>query len=124
MSKTPCALWNVLASDYADRWLELPDTDGKVLYVTLAEDRITGHYTRLTRFLPGADTSAYSVQSHDFVEEIYIIEGEIHDAVFDRTLVAGDYTCRPPHEKHGPFKSPKGCLVMEISYPDQPFEKA
>ena len=123
MSKTPCGLWNVIATDNSDRWMELPDTNGKVLSVTLAEDSQTGHYTRLTRFLPGADTSAYATQSHSYVEEIYIIEGEIYDAVFDRTLVAGDYTCRPPHEDHGPFKSPKGCLVMEISYPDEPPEK-
>ncbi len=38
MSKTPSALWNVIDPGNSDRWSELADTDGKVLYTTLAQD--------------------------------------------------------------------------------------
>jgi len=87
--------------------------------VTLALDEVTGDYTRLTRFKPGADTSSFGSRSHDYPEEIMIIEGRLYDAAFDRWLEAGDYASRPPGEVHGPFRTECGCVVMEISYPSQ-----
>ena len=87
--------------------------------LTLAMDEETGDYTRLTRFKPGADTSEFGAKSHNYPEEILIIQGRIYDAAFDRWLEAGDYASRPPGEKHGPFKTEDGCVVLEISYPSQ-----
>ena len=87
--------------------------------LTLAIDKETGDYTRLTRFKPGADTSAFGAKSHDYPEEIMILEGRLYDAAFDKWLEAGDYASRPPGEKHGPFKSETGCVVLEISHPSQ-----
>ncbi len=87
--------------------------------LTLAIDKETGDYTRLTRFKPGADTSAFGAKSHDYPEEILILEGRLYDAAFDRWLEAGDYASRPPGETHGPFKTEDGCVVLEISFPTQ-----
>jgi hypothetical protein len=36
--------------------------------LTLSIDPATGEYTRLTRFLPGADTSAFGGKSHAYPE--------------------------------------------------------
>jgi quercetin dioxygenase-like cupin family protein len=93
--------------------------DGKGEEVTLAIDEVTGDYTRLTRFKPGADTSSIGPRSHDYPEEIMIIEGQLYDAAFDRWLEVGDYASRPPGEVHGPFKTECGCVVLEMSYPSQ-----
>lgn len=87
--------------------------------LTLAIDDETGDYTRLTRFKPGADTSAFGAKSHNYPEEILIVQGRLYDAAFDQWLEAGDYASRPPGETHGPFKTKDGCVVLEISYPSQ-----
>ena len=92
--------------------------------LTLAMDEETGDYTRLTRFLPGADTTALGGKSHDYPEEVFIIEGRLYDAAFDRWLTKGDYASRPPGEQHGPFRTDEGCLVLEVSYPSQSIKSA
>ena len=45
----------------------------------LSRDDVSGDYTRLLRFEPGTDTSPMGPQVHDFWEEVWIIEGSIHD---------------------------------------------
>ncbi len=85
----------------------------------LARDDASGDYTRLTRFLPGADTGALGAQVHDYPEEVLILEGSLYDAAFDRHLTVGDYTSRPPGEEHGPFRTEEGAVVFEVSYPSQ-----
>jgi hypothetical protein len=57
---------------------------------TLAIDDETGDYTRLTWFAPGADTTAFGSKSHDYPEEVFIVEGSLYDAAFDRWLEKGD----------------------------------
>jgi hypothetical protein len=93
--------------------------DGLAEEVTLAIDEVTGDYTRLTRFKPGADTSSFVAKCHDYPEEILIVEGRLYDAAFDRWLEVGDYASRPPGEVHGPFKTEIGCVVLEMSFPSQ-----
>jgi hypothetical protein len=56
------------------------------------------------------------VQQHDFWEEVWILEGSIHDLTLDRMFVAGMYACRPPGMPHGPWRSPDGCRTLEIRY--------
>ena len=72
--------------------------------------------TRLLRFDPGTDTTPAGVQVHDFWEEVWILEGSIHDLSLNRTFVAGMYACRPPGMPHGPWRSPNGCRMLEIRY--------
>ncbi|MBI3328110.1 MAG: cupin domain-containing protein [Nitrospinae bacterium] len=82
----------------------------------LSSDPETGDYTRILHFAPGTDTSPMGVQRHDFWEEVWILEGSIHDLTLDRTFVAGMYACRPPDMPHGPWRSPNGCRTFEIRY--------
>lgn len=82
----------------------------------LAFDEASGTATRILRFEPGTDTTPNGVQVHDFWEEVYIIEGSIHDTELNQTFTAGQYACRPPGMKHGPWISESGCLTFEVRY--------
>ena len=87
--------------------------------MTLSIDPETGEYTRLTRFLPSADTTPFGGKSHTYPEEVFIISGRLYDYAFDRWLTAGDYASRPPGEIHGPFRTDEGCVVLEVSFPNK-----
>jgi ChrR Cupin-like domain len=82
----------------------------------LATDPSTGVATRLLRFDPGTDTSAAGVQVHDFWEEVYVLEGSLHDLSLGRTFASATYACRPPGMRHGPWIAPEGCLTFEVRY--------
>lgn len=87
--------------------------------LTLAEDPATGEYTRLTRFLPGADTTPFGGKSHTYPEEIFIVSGRLFDEAFGQWLEQGHYASRPPGELHGPFRTDVGCIVLEFSFPNR-----
>jgi hypothetical protein len=84
----------------------------------LAEDR-PGIATRILRFDPGTDTSQAGPQVHTFWEEVYILEGALHDVTLDQVFRAGTYACRPPGMPHGPWRAPDGCLTFEVRYTRQ-----
>lgn len=75
-----------------------------------------GVATRILRFDPGTDTSAAGIQRHDFWEEVFILEGSLHDLTLGRTFAKGSYACRPPGMPHGPWVAPEGCLTFEVRY--------
>ncbi len=110
---------NLLTGISTSDWREAPGCAGDIWFVDLAIDPETGHYTRLTRFDPGSDTSSIGPVTHDYQEEVLILSGDLYDRSFDMTLVAGDYVCRDIDEKHGPFMSRTGCLVFEVAYPSK-----
>jgi hypothetical protein len=122
MPKTARTYWNPLSPEHSAEWQPIEGLEGIAEELTLAIDEQTGDYTRLTRFAPGADTAAFDSKSHDYPEEVFIIEGSLYDAAFDRWLTKGDYASRPPGEVHGPFRTDEGCLVIEVSYPSQSVE--
>jgi len=119
MPKSCRTYWNALAPENGRLWTRVEGSNGKVEFCTLAIDNTTGDYTRLTRFLPGADTTVSGGRSHDYPEEVYIVSGKLYDHAFKRWLEAGDYASRPPGEVHGPFRTDIGCLVLEVSWPSQ-----
>ncbi len=119
MPKSAATYWNPLLSENEGRWEGIDGTNGLLEHITLAMDEESGDYTRLTRFKPGADTTASGAKSHEYPEEIFIIKGRVYDAAFDRWLESGEYASRPPGEVHGPFKTDVECIVLEISYPSQ-----
>lgn len=119
MGKTTVSYWNPLLAENAGQWRSLPGLEGIAEELTLSIDAETGEYTRLTRFLPGADTSAFGAKSHDYPEEIFVISGRLYDAAFDLWLETGHYASRPPGEVHGPFNTEEGCVVLEISFPQR-----
>jgi len=64
-------------------------------------------------------TVPFGSKSHNYPEEIIMLEGRLYDAAFDCWLTTGDYASRPPGGVHGPFRTDEGCLVLEISFPSQ-----
>ncbi|MDD4029315.1 MAG: cupin domain-containing protein [Caldisericia bacterium] len=82
----------------------------------LSYDPETGNYTRLLKFPP--QTKVPDLLSHDFCEEVYILEGFLKDEKKDITMKAGYYGSRLPEMKHGPYDIPLGCVTMEIRYQD------
>ncbi len=82
----------------------------------LARDPKTGVATRMLRFAPGTDTTPNGTLTHDFWEEVYILEGSIVDLSLGKRFSAGMYACRPPGMKHGPWRSEEGCTTFEVRY--------
>ena len=101
-------------------WTPVPGSkcDGLTERV-LARDEHGGVASRILRFAPGTDTTPNGVQQHDFWEEVYILEGALHDTRLGQTFTAGMYACRPPGMPHGPWIAPEGCLTVEIRYRSQ-----
>ncbi|MEQ1527479.1 MAG: cupin domain-containing protein [Gallionella sp.] len=119
MSKTTATYWNVFNAQNQHHWAAVQGLEGMVEELTLSIDSHTGEYTRLTRFLSGADTSAFGGKSHAYPEEIFIISGRLYDHAFGMWLEAGHYASRPPREVHGPFSTEEGCVVLEVSFPNR-----
>ncbi len=82
----------------------------------LAADPAANVATRILRFPPGCDTTPNGVQVHDFWEEVYILEGSFTDLELNQTFRAGEYACRPPGMRHGPWRSDEGCVTFEVRY--------
>jgi hypothetical protein len=119
MSKSTINYWNPLLAKSRHKWQSIEGLDGMAEELTLSIDNITGEYTRLTRFFPGADTTLSGAKSHSYPEEIFIVSGRLFDHAFDMWLEAGHYASRPAGEVHGPFFSDTGCVVLEISFPNR-----
>jgi len=119
MSKSTTTYWNALSPESRDRWTPVKGMEGMAEELTMSVDDATGEYTRLTRFLPGADTEAFGGKAHAYPEEVFVVSGRLHDEAFDMWLEAGHYASRPPGEVHGPFRTDVGCVVLEVSFPDR-----
>ena len=93
---------------------------------TLARCADTGSYTRLLKFLPGTDTTQAGIQSHEHLEELWIVEGAIHDLTLDQNFVEGMYANRLHHMDHGPWRAPDGAITFELrdTDADQQIQKA
>jgi hypothetical protein len=117
MAKSVATYWNPLAPENQKRWTPIRGLEGMAEELTLSTDPATGEYTRLTRFLPGADTTRFGGKSHTYPEEVFIVSGRLYDAAFGLWQEAGHYASRPPGEVHGPFKTDVGCVVLELSFP-------
>jgi ChrR Cupin-like domain len=119
MAKSTASYWNPLSVANRKKWSPIEGMQGIAEELTLSIDPDSGEYTRLTRFLPGADTTAFGGKSHDYPEEVFIVSGRLYDVAFDTWLETGHYASRPPGEIHGPFKTDVGCVVLEMSFPNK-----
>ncbi len=119
MAKSSTTYWNPLAPESHAKWTPVQGLEGMAEEITLSIDQTTGEYTRLTRFLPGADTTPFGGKAHEYPEGVFIVSGRLYDAAFDKWLAAGDYASRPPGELHGPFTTDQGCIVLEVSFPNR-----
>jgi hypothetical protein len=82
----------------------------------LAGDNQTADHSRMLRFDAGTVTT--ETLTHDFWEEVWILEGSLRDLRLDQTFGPGMYACRPPGMTHGPWESPEGCITFEVRYSD------
>lgn len=119
MAKSTVTYWNALRPDSGAPWSHVPGLDGMVEELTLSVDPETGEYTRLTLFRAGADTAAFGTKAHPYPEEVFIVSGRLYDGAFDLWLEAGHYASRPAGERHGPFRTDVGCVVLEVSFPNR-----
>lgn len=101
------------ADAMAWREAQQPGTEEKVLSRDADDPAVL---TRLVRWVPGLDTSGVGVITHDYVEEVYLLEGELTDLTLGRTFRAGHYASRRPGMPHGPYHTPAGCTMLEIRY--------
>src|SRR6516225_5142797 len=119
MGKSLAIYWNPLVPESAGHWAPIRGLEGMAEELTLSIDPVTGEYTRLTRFHPGADTTPFGAKIHTYPEEVFIVSGRLYDQAFDLWLEPGHYTSRPPGEVHGPFRTDVGCVVLELSFPNR-----
>jgi hypothetical protein len=117
MGKSTATYWNPLAPEAGSKWTPVKGLEGMAEEITLSLDLDSEEYTRLTRFLPGADTATFGGKSHDYPEEVFIVSGRMYDEAFAQWLDTGHYASRPPGEVHGPFKTDVGSVVFEVSFP-------
>ncbi len=117
MSKSVTTYWNPLMPDKASSWTPVKGLEGIAEELTLSMDSESGEYTRLTRFLPGADTTSFGGKTHNYPEEVFVVSGRLFDVAFGKWLEQGHYASRPPGEIHGPFRTDIGCVVLEVSFP-------
>ena len=123
MTKTTAIYWNTLSANADAGWAAVPRMEGIAEELLLSVDPATEEYTKLTRFLPGCDTTAFGAKIHAHPEEIFVVSGRLHDAALDRWLGPGDYFSRGPFEVHGPFRTDEGAVVLEVSFPQRTGER-
>lgn len=95
-------------------WKPMPGYPPGVYQRLLTRDEETGNFTHMLRFDPGVQTKETLV--HDFWEEVYIIKGGFIDLRDNKVYTEGMYACRPPGMRHGPYRTPIGCITIEIRY--------
>jgi hypothetical protein len=93
----------------------------KIISGGLDEANKRGTRTRLLRFAPGVYTTAPFV--HDYWEEVFLVQGDLtvgndENGNGGTPFPPMTYACRPPGAYHGPFKSEKGCILLEMHYYD------
>ena len=88
---------------------------------TLAEDPETGAYTRIIYFPP--ESKMPEGKTHDFWEEIYILDGYMVDYSTDKVYPKGSYALRQAGILHGPFGSKLGCTILETTWYDRDWYK-
>lgn len=84
--------------------------------LVLNQDTQTGRRTTLQRWQPGA-RNQQDVFIHDYVEEIFMVEGYLYDVNLHKGWEKGAYAYRKPGMRHGPFKSEGGCLMFIVCIP-------
>jgi hypothetical protein len=96
-----------------------PGIQQKILAGGLDEAAKRGNRTRLLRFAPEAFTTDPFV--HDYWEEVFLLSGDLivgndRDGRGGERFEGYTYAVRPPGTPHGPFRSEKGCLLLETHF--------
>jgi len=96
-----------------------PGIEEKILSGSLDHRARKGRRTRVLRFQPGAFTVAPFV--HDYWEEVFLLAGDLivgndQNGYGGERFEPNTYACRQPGAVHGPFKSERGCMLLEVHY--------
>lgn len=97
----------------AREWVEL---EPGIEQATLNEDGSTGRRTCLQRWAPRMANVAQNF-AHDYVEEIFLVSGDLADTKRGLSFAQGSYAYRKPGMEHGPFYSEAGCLMFIVIIP-------
>jgi hypothetical protein len=94
----------------------------KIVAGYLDETKRKGNRTRLLSFEPGTYTTKPFV--HDYWEEVFLVSGDLtvgndEQGKGGEAFEGYTYAVRPPGVYHGPFKSERGCLLLETHYFDE-----
>jgi len=94
----------------------------KIVAGYLDETKRRGNRTRLLSFEPGTYTTKPFV--HDYWEEVFLVSGDLtvgndEQGKGGEAFEGYTYAIRPPGVYHGPFKSERGCLLLETHYFDE-----
>ena len=81
-------------------------------------DPATGSVTRLLKYEPGTRTE--EILTHDFHEEILVLEGSFIDTRSNVAFEKGYYGYRHPGMVHGPYYSAGGMMTFEIRNYEKP----
>ena len=121
--KTTATYWNPLDPTNFEKWEVIDGSDGNLKEITLAIDKDTGDYTRLTWFRDGYYTGAFGSKAHAYPEEIFVVSGRLYEEAFAMWMGPGYYASRPPGEVHGPFRAEGDVIIYENSFPSQSIDK-
>jgi len=96
-----------------------PGFHEKILSGVFDERNRTGSRTRILRIAPGAYSTVPFI--HEYWEEVFLLEGDLivgndADGRGGELFTGYTYACRPPGVAHGPFRSERGCLLLETHY--------
>ncbi|MFE7017439.1 hypothetical protein ACFVAQ_44405 [Streptomyces sp. NPDC057651] len=69
--------------------------------------------TRLVRRLPGPDTGAVAVVTHDCGEQVHLLEGDLVGLTPGQAFGPGRDESRWPGMRHGPCRAPAGRTLLE-----------
>lgn len=97
--------------------LGFPGIEVLTLSSDLDETKKTGHRTRLVRFAPGTETAAPLV--HDYHEQAILLSGDlsgVREAEDFGRFTEQAYVHRQPGTSHGPIRSERGCVMLEVHY--------
>lgn len=108
--------YEICDADLYGEWRLVEGGYNGTMEKVLSYDPETGNYTRLLKFPP--QTSMPETLSHDFCEEIYVVDGYLTDTNKKITMKKGYYGSRLPGMLHGPYEIPLGCTTMEFRYQD------
>lgn len=98
------------------QWRKVAGAGAGIFEKILSWDPDTGNLTRLVKFCAGACVP--DTQTHDFCEEVFVLEGYMVDTAKKITAAPGYYACRPEGMVHGPYEVPVSCLCYEVRYQD------
>lgn len=86
----------------------------QITQLTLNATPNTHRRTTLQKWEPGAVNTQTHPFVHPYVEEIYIVEGDLEDVRLGQKFEKGCYAYRKPGMEHGPFRSERGCLMFIV----------